>query len=113
VQHHRQGNVREFKNAIERAVVVCAGNEIEEEHLGLLRRSPRVVACPRPKLQSATGSNRPCSLRRNQTRAAAMLGLTRRARALGTPRHPRPIKPLCRGVQARGAPDGVFSVQIE
>jgi transcriptional regulator with PAS, ATPase and Fis domain len=37
--HHWPGNVRELKNVIERAVVVCTGEVIEQQHLSLQRRS--------------------------------------------------------------------------
>ena len=37
--HHWPGNIRELKNVIERAVVVCAGGVIEPHHLSLQRRS--------------------------------------------------------------------------
>ena len=37
--HHWPGNIRELKNVVERAVVVCAGDVIEPHHLSLQRRS--------------------------------------------------------------------------
>lgn len=37
--HHWPGNIRELKNVIERAAVVCTGNVVEPEHLSLQRRS--------------------------------------------------------------------------
>jgi two-component system response regulator AtoC len=37
--HHWPGNIRELKNVIERAVVVCVGDVIEPHHLSLQRRS--------------------------------------------------------------------------
>lgn len=37
--HHWPGNIRELKNVIERAAVVCTGNVIEPVHLSLQRRS--------------------------------------------------------------------------
>jgi two-component system, NtrC family, response regulator AtoC len=37
--HHWPGNIRELKNVIERAVVVCDGEVIDPHHLSLQRRS--------------------------------------------------------------------------
>jgi DNA-binding NtrC family response regulator len=37
--HHWPGNIRELKNVIERAAVVCTGSVIEPVHLSLQRRS--------------------------------------------------------------------------
>ncbi len=38
-RHHWPGNIRELKNVIERAVVICSGDVIEPRHLSLSRRS--------------------------------------------------------------------------
>ncbi|HYS70575.1 MAG TPA: sigma 54-interacting transcriptional regulator [Gemmatimonadaceae bacterium] len=38
-RHRWPGNIRELKNVIERAVVVCAGDVIQPHHLSLQRRS--------------------------------------------------------------------------
>jgi len=38
-RHHWPGNIRELKNVIERAVVVCVGDLIHPHHLSLQRRS--------------------------------------------------------------------------
>jgi DNA-binding NtrC family response regulator len=38
--HHWPGNVRELLNSIRRAALLCAGNEIQPEDLGLMLKSP-------------------------------------------------------------------------
>jgi DNA-binding NtrC family response regulator len=38
-RHRWPGNIRELKNVIERAVVVCTGDVIQPHHLSLQRRS--------------------------------------------------------------------------
>ncbi|MFB3819131.1 MAG: sigma-54-dependent transcriptional regulator [Candidatus Methylomirabilales bacterium] len=88
--HGWPGNVRELANAVERAVVLCAGDEIRPEDLALAPSGNGPAAAPRPAapavgeyhgevraykqaliraaLQAAGG---------NQTRAAELLGLQR------------------------------------
>ncbi|MET0413353.1 MAG: sigma-54 dependent transcriptional regulator [Polyangiaceae bacterium] len=45
LQHYRwPGNVRELQNAIERAVVLCEGSQLDEEHLPLASAGPSGLA---------------------------------------------------------------------
>jgi transcriptional regulator with PAS, ATPase and Fis domain len=55
--HHWPGNIRELKNVIERAVVVCIGEVIEPAHLSLQRRSyvPLQGAPSRPHIEIPDG----------------------------------------------------------
>jgi DNA-binding NtrC family response regulator len=81
------GNVRELKNIIQRAIVICEGEEILLRHL-----PPRFgsVEIPESKLEFAIGTSldeveRQMVLRalheaeNNRTRAAELLGISRRA----------------------------------
>ena len=45
-RHSWPGNIRELKNVIERAVVVCSGDVIKPHHLSLQRRSLVPIASP-------------------------------------------------------------------
>ena len=81
VQHDWPGNVRELRSAMERAAVICDGDEIHEAHL-LLDAAPRAApASPAPR--AADGDERARILAAldacagNQTRAARQLGLSR------------------------------------
>jgi len=84
------GNVRELENAMERAVVVCDGFVIQEQHLPASIRRPEAapvvpVAGPRPTLREAVAALELRMLREalteargNCARAARELGITER-----------------------------------
>jgi Nif-specific regulatory protein len=101
--HAWPGNIRELQNAIERALILAAGELISAEHLGIVPRAPRDLTIPvvtGPPTEGATAMLTIAeqekrligdALRRtngNKTRAAAALGLSptqlfRRLRRLG------------------------------
>jgi len=108
-QHAWPGNVRELRNVVERAVLLCDDGEIRPEHLSLgLAPQPSssqplapVEDDEPPSTGSLSDELRAVERRRilealdhcagNQTRAAEMLGITRRAlilrlEAYGVPR---------------------------
>ncbi len=53
-QYHYPGNVRELENTLERALTLCDGNEIFEEHLRL--QSDRSTTSPTAPLQSTSAT---------------------------------------------------------
>ena len=94
LEHSWSGNIRELKNVMERAVVLCEGGVIRREHLGLradpvgrtterLRSAQALVRCPmltdpvklaeRDRIVDALDA---CAS--NQTRAAQLLNMSRR-----------------------------------
>lgn len=92
-RHAWPGNVREFRNVIERAVILCQGDVIDPEHLGLERESD--VDLVRDGISTRTtlpppehGKEGDLERRRiiealercagNQTQAAQLLGISRR-----------------------------------
>jgi DNA-binding NtrC family response regulator len=93
VEHTWTGNIRELKNVIERAVVLCEGAMIRPEHLGLRSTaSERSTEPPQawrgPALPLLTDPGKLAERQRildalhacasNQTRAAQMLNMSRR-----------------------------------
>jgi transcriptional regulator with PAS, ATPase and Fis domain len=50
MKHEWRGNVRELKNVMERAYVVCDGPEILPHHLTLQRRNSSTTQAPNPEL---------------------------------------------------------------
>jgi DNA-binding NtrC family response regulator len=88
--HSWPGNVRELEHAIERAVVLCAGPEIDADHLGLSAVSPRVqtktangdtitlpLGLPLEEVQRLYGEATLRAHEGNVTRAAQALGVGR------------------------------------
>jgi Nif-specific regulatory protein len=85
-EHVWPGNVRELENAIERAVVVCDGFVIQEQHLPAAVRLPALpAAAPRSTLKEAVAAlelrmlaNALARARGNCARAARELGVSER-----------------------------------
>jgi len=100
------GNIRELKNMVERAVLLCSGTVIGEEHLPLdkLMPSPASGGTPPPRIDTEE-ITAPTERERimtalaacagNQSRAAKLLGMPRRTfvSKLDTYQLPRPKKP--------------------
>ena len=78
LQAHRwPGNVRELRATIERAIILCDGGEITEEHL--LLGTPELSAAAPPGVPERDRIMRALDLfAGNQTRAARSLGIPRR-----------------------------------
>ncbi len=83
--YHWPGNIRELKNVVERAVILCNGNTIQTEHLPMELRtgsvkpvidtrqteniSPQVIATPTPSAsESSQSSDGPFSLQEMERR---------------------------------------------
>jgi two-component system response regulator AtoC len=101
------GNIRELKNMIERAVLLCAGSVIGQEHLPLDKLMPSASSNrtppPRIETQELTAPNERdrimtalAACAGNQSRAAKLLGIPRRTfvSKLDAYQIPRPKKSL-------------------
>lgn len=79
IRYHWPGNVRELENAIERAVVLCGGAVLEEEHFSLQQAEAQL-----PIGSSLEEINKFAILKtmeltnNNKTKAAQILGVSRR-----------------------------------
>jgi DNA-binding NtrC family response regulator len=89
--YHWPGNIRELRNVIDRALVLCSGGAIEPAHLPLERmQAPVLLQPPVPDAGPGTGTGAPSPDRRervlraldesggNQTSAARLLEVSRR-----------------------------------
>jgi two-component system response regulator AtoC len=101
------GNIRELKNMVERAVLLCVGSVIGEEHLPLDKLRPSSEsngpALPRLETEEITAPTEReqimtalAACAGNQSRAARLLGISRRTfvSKLDTYQLPRPKKPV-------------------
>jgi transcriptional regulator with GAF, ATPase, and Fis domain len=78
LRHHWRGNVRELRNALERAAILCDGGLIGAEHLALDATSkPTAAATDLGTIERETIGQVLRECRWNRTRAAKRLGLTR------------------------------------
>ena len=77
--HHWRGNVRELRNALERAAILCEGGLIGVEHLALdaTGKPPGAAATDLGTIERETIAQVLQECRWNRTRAAKRLGLTR------------------------------------
>ncbi|HET7379498.1 MAG TPA: sigma 54-interacting transcriptional regulator, partial [Gaiellales bacterium] len=89
--HSWPGNIRELQNAIERALILAEDTPISAEHLGIASRPPRGARIPAVTARNDDAATMPTiaaqekrvivealqRTRGHQTRAAALLGLTR------------------------------------
>jgi two-component system response regulator AtoC len=99
--HPWPGNIRELQNALERAVLLCNGNEITLDHLppttgsGASKTGDHRAVDPDPERQRILDALDKCA--GNQTRAARLLGISRntllaRLDAYGINRPRKPTK---------------------
>ena len=79
VRHHWRGNVRELRNALERAAILCEGGLIGAEHLALdaTGKPAGAAATDLGTIERETIGQVLRECRWNRTRAAKRLGLTR------------------------------------
>jgi DNA-binding NtrC family response regulator len=79
LRHHWRGNVRELRNALERAAILCEGGLIRAEHLALdaMGKAPGAAATDLGTIERETIAQVLGECRWNRTRAAKRLGLTR------------------------------------
>jgi two-component system response regulator AtoC len=93
-QHSFPGNVRELKNIVERAIVLSDGARIEPEHLVFdsAELAPSGTLAPDDELASIRAALEKAG--GNQTRAAEMLGISRRTLVNRMNQYalPRPLK---------------------
>jgi two-component system, NtrC family, response regulator AtoC len=75
--HGWPGNVRELRNVVERAVLLCAGDRIDPEHL-VFDETPGAAALVDEDPERARILEALSKCGGNQTRAAKLLGLSRR-----------------------------------
>src|SRR5690606_4378784 len=82
-QWHWPGNDRDFQHAIERALIMCEGDELQPEDFVLTRRGPAQAPATTPQSLKLEDMERETIRRaldkhaRNLSRAAAELGLSR------------------------------------
>ena len=99
------GNIRELKNVIERAVLLCEGQILEPQHMPLerpLTESQRLATAKATTAPGKAGGEREkimealAACAGNQSRAAKMLGIPRRTfvTKLDAYKIPRPKKGL-------------------
>ncbi len=80
------GNIRELKNMMERAVLLCSGSTLEREHLPMekllpptgspMRNDSEKISVPSTERERIVAALAACA--GNQSRAAALLGIPRR-----------------------------------
>jgi transcriptional regulator with GAF, ATPase, and Fis domain len=78
IEYPWPGNVRELRNVFERAAILCDGGLVTSEHLALSVYQPAVEATDLPAMERAMIEQALREVRFNKTRAARVLGLTRR-----------------------------------
>ena len=113
VRHRWPGNIRELKNAVERAVVLCTGDVLEAQHLPDALRAVAISARPPtrpstwpPEDESALRSRLADLDRRRIAEALAQAGgnQSRAARALGMSRNTLIARMKAYGLDTRRGP---------